>query len=344
MKKTMNILVIGNGFDLQHGLQTRYTDFLDFCESIKRVAEHKPVGNDYDVFRSFSVASSEEYDEFVKLIDSFWIRYFISNRPSHGDKWVLFETEIENVAKGLFNDKEIENKNGTSNGLISVKSYRKYPLRNVKTYAEAFKQLETDLKKLKRALDIYLSCYACVKTDSSRKMGLIESLRPDKLLSFNYTSTFFDYYCPKRDIDYEFIHGIVGCSSSADECKLVLGYDDHYNSEAVLDLVPFEKYYQRIVYRTGADYLRWLEECDGTGNSLRKTVHFYGHSMSPADGDILKTLICAPNTSTIIYYREGHEEERAEMIKNLAVVLTPEELIRRTGEHDGTIVFKRIEV
>lgn len=29
----MNILVIGNGFDLAHGLPTRYTDFLDFIKS-----------------------------------------------------------------------------------------------------------------------------------------------------------------------------------------------------------------------------------------------------------------------------------------------------------------------
>lgn len=28
----MNILVIGNGFDLAHGLPTRYTDFLKFTE------------------------------------------------------------------------------------------------------------------------------------------------------------------------------------------------------------------------------------------------------------------------------------------------------------------------
>lgn len=27
-----NILLIGNGFDLYHGLPTRYTDFLDFIE------------------------------------------------------------------------------------------------------------------------------------------------------------------------------------------------------------------------------------------------------------------------------------------------------------------------
>ena len=32
----MNILVIGNGFDLAHGLPTKYTDFLFFCSSDKK--------------------------------------------------------------------------------------------------------------------------------------------------------------------------------------------------------------------------------------------------------------------------------------------------------------------
>ena len=31
----MNILVIGNGFDLAHELPTRYSDFLNFVKSYK---------------------------------------------------------------------------------------------------------------------------------------------------------------------------------------------------------------------------------------------------------------------------------------------------------------------
>lgn len=39
----MNILLIGNGFDLAHGLPTRYTDFLIFCEMILKVIEISKV-------------------------------------------------------------------------------------------------------------------------------------------------------------------------------------------------------------------------------------------------------------------------------------------------------------
>ncbi len=30
------ILLIGNGFDLAHGLPTSYKDFLDFCKMVER--------------------------------------------------------------------------------------------------------------------------------------------------------------------------------------------------------------------------------------------------------------------------------------------------------------------
>ncbi len=37
----MNIIVIGNGFDLAHGLPTKYTDFLEFVKVLKIVLEEK---------------------------------------------------------------------------------------------------------------------------------------------------------------------------------------------------------------------------------------------------------------------------------------------------------------
>ena len=37
----MNILVIGNGFDLAHGLPTKYRDFLKFVEVIRQVLNAK---------------------------------------------------------------------------------------------------------------------------------------------------------------------------------------------------------------------------------------------------------------------------------------------------------------
>ena len=45
----MNILVIGNGFDLAHGLPTKYGDFLDFCERVREIYtyDEEVLLNDY---------------------------------------------------------------------------------------------------------------------------------------------------------------------------------------------------------------------------------------------------------------------------------------------------------
>ena len=41
----MNILIIGNGFDLAHGLPTKYTDFLVFCKMILTFIEVIKIDN-----------------------------------------------------------------------------------------------------------------------------------------------------------------------------------------------------------------------------------------------------------------------------------------------------------
>ena len=38
----MKILLIGNGFDLEHGLPTSYMDFLDFCQRVERIYTLNP--------------------------------------------------------------------------------------------------------------------------------------------------------------------------------------------------------------------------------------------------------------------------------------------------------------
>lgn len=51
--------------------------------------------------------------------------------------------------------------------------------------------------------------------------------------------------------------------------------------------------------------------------------------MPTVDGDIIKLLIEDDNTKIKIYYRKNNECDGAEMIKVLAVILTPNGLINR---------------
>ena len=42
-----NILVIGNGFDIAHGFNTRYEDFINFCKTLQRFIKDLRIINSY---------------------------------------------------------------------------------------------------------------------------------------------------------------------------------------------------------------------------------------------------------------------------------------------------------
>lgn len=114
----MNILVIGNGFDLAHGLPTRYIDFLEFIRIIKRknqvvetmldvmMAETMPDLNPF--LRQWFVerrAVTEDCFELRAMQDlitnNVWVEYFLNQVTYEAEGWIDFESEISNVIKSL---------------------------------------------------------------------------------------------------------------------------------------------------------------------------------------------------------------------------------------------------
>ena len=113
----MNILVIGNGFDLAHGLPTKYTDFLEFVKVIKQIIDvkkqkeidwgdvhaeikiliEKNLGNVRNNLHSQSPMWRELLDENV------WIDYFLQCDMHGKENWIDFESEIKEVIKSLDN-------------------------------------------------------------------------------------------------------------------------------------------------------------------------------------------------------------------------------------------------
>ena len=60
----MNILVIGNGFDLAHELPTKYTDFLDFCKIIRSIYTAEMYA---DIYRCWDYLSFKEREKKLKI-------------------------------------------------------------------------------------------------------------------------------------------------------------------------------------------------------------------------------------------------------------------------------------
>ena len=82
----MDVLVIGNGFDLAHGLKTSYKDFLEACHkmSLQEAVDGKA--------------------DYKKLCDTnLWMKHFITRQKQLGDTWIDLENEIFEVIKMLSN-------------------------------------------------------------------------------------------------------------------------------------------------------------------------------------------------------------------------------------------------
>lgn len=131
----MEILLIGNGFDLAHGLPTKYRDFLDFCQGIeilfsedfasledyrKKLKEALrtdvspqvlPICMEAFHYRNIDVTPSvpgqliQQYStlqELHSLINrNAWIRYFMQRSSCIGENWIDFESEISKAIRAL---------------------------------------------------------------------------------------------------------------------------------------------------------------------------------------------------------------------------------------------------
>ncbi len=77
----MNILVIGNGFDLAHGLPTSYKDFLEFTDN----------------YMSYAKSINDNLLSELKTLvsNNCWLEYF--KRTYIGNGWIDFEKEMSNV-------------------------------------------------------------------------------------------------------------------------------------------------------------------------------------------------------------------------------------------------------
>lgn len=132
----MIILLIGNGFDLEHKLPTSYKDFLDFCKKVRYVYTFKENVNVFreiylddwhinnsiketlrDAFENRKIekvyhedetsddkitTNNRALDELFNLINqNAWIEYFYVCSSNMGDNWIDLESEIARVVRAL---------------------------------------------------------------------------------------------------------------------------------------------------------------------------------------------------------------------------------------------------
>ena len=108
----MNILLIGNGFDLAHHLPTTYKDFLNFLERIhpKNAVHHKQLNNSIEELINNAINKAVLERMRNLYINNLWYHYFLQ-RNNISPNWCDFENEIEYITNELQEVKNLLVKN-----------------------------------------------------------------------------------------------------------------------------------------------------------------------------------------------------------------------------------------
>ena len=361
---TMNILVIGNGFDLAHGLPTRYMDFLEFIEEYFIYKEKGESQKQCSLYFK-KVEELKEYFEINELMtNNLWFYYFCDlklHRLLEGkDNWIDFEKEISSVVQTLdktirfYNQRELDNflDEPIQKYLNRLQYLLKQNQMNLPTIKnnnsienlESLKQnLLKDLNRLIRCMEIYFINYINeYSMHNVKSKEFIKKLNINKILSFNYTNTFECVYGSHfTDITYDYIHGKADVNHDLNSCNLVLGIDEYLDEDEKninVEFIQFKKFYQRIYKGTGCLYKDWIKEYDIENSIVDElNLYFIGHSLDVTDKDILNELILHKSANATIYYH--NQEALSRMITNLVKVIGEDEIIRRTGGSNASIKF-----
>lgn len=349
-----NVLVIGNGFDIAHGLYTKYIDFYNFCNAIKRVINDKRetairedikeellrsefMKSTANIINNKKIINDDILEKMIKICkDNYWLNCIEERNLSNDPHWCDIEGVIaDEISKFSYVTKKYSSTKVRSQALMNesreiISIYKKIinytqEKQSFKTNVYLFKEkLLSDLNDLTWMLEIYLSKFLNRK---SKTYKFFETLNIDYIINFNYTDTYNKLY--KKDIPTHFIHGKIR-NNDKDAMNMVFGIGDRINEEDNnYEFIEFQKYYQRIIYKTGNDYAKWLD------NDEIMNIFIFGHSVNEVDGDIIERLITRKHTNIYIYYYD--QQALNSIVANLTRILGKDMIIDYTNKNK--IVF-----
>lgn len=360
------ILILGNGFDRAMNRDTRYTDFIEF--------EKQLFSNPDDELLEFLKAKNISIEKYK---DNLYLKFINENKDTLGDNWSNLEIMISQLADAIMYFKENMKLLYDLSDIHPVRKSRD-SLKNETNFsakyfiAEVFaplyshyewKFLDRDLvlnklnyifieqlNLLTELLEIYLSYLDYIDFDiqkfeaNSTALDAISDLSNSSVLNFNYTNT-SGYLFGTSEEKTHFIHGRIDLDRTFNRINtMVFGIEDKENN-VNSDLIPYQKYYQRVVKETGTkfeDFFKPVYEYLNVGiaKSFPKNIIIFGHSVDPLDKEIFQKCFALAENGKYDYrfvFTYFDEPAKRSIVKNLAIILGKEKLIELTGKQK--IVF-----
>lgn len=366
-------MMIGNGFDLEAGLPTRYADFLSFLTAIQ---DYSYTDEDNESFKVLHQSIKEQLKqqnpkdlnkEWKRVIDNFWYDHFLT-MINNFINWIDFESEVSRIVRYIeytmdylrdrrltLEDRVIVTKADIPDALEEVLHiYGEIPVLETNgtelvgydiTYRELRDRLLDEFNAFVGGFERYLQEYVeKIKVQESQSILYLMKLLIDNershIISFNYTTTIERHLkILKTNTDICYIHGRIGNEQGVRN-NIVLGMDEYLPTEEIKDHIgfaSFRKYNQRIVKATNTSYMDWLKQIEANPSEKRLLIIF-GHSVGTTDGDIIRAFIRQKGMQTIIFYHD--EDTLNTAVANLSAILDKDELVSRTGGKDHSMEFR----
>lgn len=362
------ILILGNGFDLAMGRKTSYNDFLEFAE--KLFAEKDVQLEDFLYSNQIDIE---------KYRNNLYIQFINENKLKLGDNWSNLEIMISQLAEAIDyfklnadilyrkdeNSLRVTHVDLLEGSIVSQENFTS-KLFVAKIFYELFYILEWNklerrvaiselnekfiyhLELLTDLLEIYLSYRDYIDFEINKidpvetALNAVDDISDSSVISFNYTHTPNKLYNISLEKTH-FIHGEIDLNRSKSEINtMVFGIEDKGN-DVNFDLIPYQKYYQRVVKETGNLYEKFFisTKLSGWGAAVSKNIIVFGHSVDPLDKEIIKKCFEIAYEKRYNYrfiFTYHTESAKRSIIKNLAIILGKDKLVELTGNKNVVFV------
>ena len=363
------ILILGNGFDLAMGRKTSYKDFLEFAEKLFPIPD-----KEYENFLTEHKISTEKYE------DNLYLTYIREKRTTLGENWSNLEIMISRLAEAI--DYFKSNTNLLYNNDLNVpkdlsiemlqdrfvtesNSIAKSYIAGIFLelfYQQKWKNLERNealnqfndifidhLYSLTELLEIYLTYVEEFEVSfykfQQTALNAISDIENSYVINFNYTHTFNELFNIPIEKTH-FIHGEINLKRLDYEINtMVFGIEDKGN-EINNGLIPYQKFYQRIVKETGNMYEKFFTDRSKDniwGSKPFLNIVVFGHSVDPLDKEIFrKCFDLLKNSSDYRFIFTYYDDPtKRSIIKNLVIILGKDRLVELTGQRK--VVFVKSE-
>ena len=363
------ILILGNGFDLAMKRKTSYEHFVEFANNLLPVTDIQ-----LKKFLDENNINIEEYR------DNFYLRFINENRTTLGENWSNLEIMISQLAEAIdfyrsnpdsiyyssentlriiypdkFRKELVSQENFASKIFVAEIFYKMFTifgwarLERRMAISELNELFISHLELLTNLLEIYLSYRDYIDFEIDKispvetALNAITDISESYVISFNYTHTPYKLYrIPKENTHY--IHGEIDLSRHKSEINtMVFGIEDK-EIDVNSSLIPYQKYYQRIVKETGSEYLDFLKPRhaeDLYGGLKKKNIIVFGHSVDPLDKEIFQNCFALTSHYTYNYrfiFTYYNESAKRSIVKNLAIILGKDKLVELTGNKNVVFV------